>query len=198
MTVTTQDARANGVAAATEALAREGNVVGLHWFQLYDHPKGGRADGEDYNFGLLDVYDDPTNRSWPVFVGSTIGTRAPQRKDSAFNCARRYLPAVRGDRRSGRRTRRLAQGCCMISMQSAPDEPIFGDVYLSWDDDALNVAVIAMDYYDPHLMAWTGTFPREEAFRLDLGVRQRGQARSVQLRVIPKYGRSTRASSSST
>ena len=59
MTVATQDARAIGAAAATEALAREPNVVGLHWFQLYDHPKGGRADGEDYNFGLVDVRDRP-------------------------------------------------------------------------------------------------------------------------------------------
>src|SRR6185436_13681114 len=35
------------------------SVVGVHWFQYYDHPRGGRADGEDYNFGLVDVADRP-------------------------------------------------------------------------------------------------------------------------------------------
>src|SRR5262245_50694752 len=46
MTVATQEARAAGAAAATRALAREPSVVGLHWFQLYDHPKGGRRDDD--------------------------------------------------------------------------------------------------------------------------------------------------------
>ena len=34
-------------------------IVGTHWFQYYDEPKGGRADGEDYNMGLVDIYDQP-------------------------------------------------------------------------------------------------------------------------------------------
>src|SRR5262249_37789724 len=59
MTVATQEARPRGAAPAARALAREPNVVGLPWFQLYDHPKGGRLDGEDYNFGLLDLHDRP-------------------------------------------------------------------------------------------------------------------------------------------
>ena len=73
----------------------------------------------------------------------------------------------------------------LMSMQSAPDEPVFGDVYLSWDDTALNIAVIAMDYYDPHLMAWSGEFPGDEAFRLTVGVKQEDRAHLVQLRVVP-------------
>jgi hypothetical protein len=187
MTVTTQDARANGAAAAAEALAREGNVVGLHWFQLYDHPKGGRADGEDYNFGLLDVYDRPYEQVVAGLgrVNRLVLERRNEKTRSSTAPGVTSLPYAAIDAQDGG-LGDWPKAVALISMQSAPDEPIFGDVYLSWDDDALNVAVIAMDYYDPHLMAWTGTFPREEAFRLDLGVRQRGQARSAQLRVIPK------------
>src|SRR5207244_4686708 len=50
MTVATQDERAAGAAAASLNFAAIPEVVGAHWFQYYDHPKGGRGDGEDYDF----------------------------------------------------------------------------------------------------------------------------------------------------
>jgi len=62
MTVDTQAERAGGAAAATENFARIPSVVGSHWFQYYDHPKGGRPDGEDYDFGLVDIDDRPYER----------------------------------------------------------------------------------------------------------------------------------------
>lgn len=34
-------------------------VVGIHWFEYEDEPKNGRFDGEDSNWGLVDVKDDP-------------------------------------------------------------------------------------------------------------------------------------------
>src|SRR5205809_7622077 len=62
MTVATQAERARGAAAAAARFAREPGVVGAHWFQYYDHPRGGRDDGEDYNFGLVDIDDRPYGR----------------------------------------------------------------------------------------------------------------------------------------
>ncbi len=62
MTVETQAERAAGAAAATLNFAAIPQVVGTHWFQYYDHPKGGRADGEDYDFGLVDINDRPYRR----------------------------------------------------------------------------------------------------------------------------------------
>ncbi len=62
MTVATQDERAAGAAAATLNYARLKDLLGLHWFQHYDDPNGGRADGEDYDFGLVDVHDQPYQR----------------------------------------------------------------------------------------------------------------------------------------
>src|SRR5207302_7668246 len=59
MTVGTQAERARGGAAATRNFAALPEIVGAQWFQYYDHPKGGRGDGEDYNFGLVDVDDRP-------------------------------------------------------------------------------------------------------------------------------------------
>ena len=59
MTVATQNERSIGAAAATLNFAAIPEIVGAHWFQYYDHPWGGRLDGEDYNFGLVDVDDRP-------------------------------------------------------------------------------------------------------------------------------------------
>lgn len=42
------------------------NVVGTHWFQLYDEPSGGRRDGEDYNMGLIDI----KNRAYEELTAS--------------------------------------------------------------------------------------------------------------------------------
>jgi hypothetical protein len=49
--------------------------VGHHWFEYVDQPVGGRGDGEDNNFGLVTVEDEPYND----FVGPVTVTnlRAP-------------------------------------------------------------------------------------------------------------------------
>ena len=57
--VTTQKERAAGFRNTVEALAHLPYIVGADWFQYYDEPMHGRDDGEDYNFGLVDVQDRP-------------------------------------------------------------------------------------------------------------------------------------------
>lgn len=34
-------------------------VVGMDWFQYFDEPTHGRDDGENFNFGLVDIHDQP-------------------------------------------------------------------------------------------------------------------------------------------
>jgi hypothetical protein len=41
------------------ALVRIPYVVGADWFQFYDEPTHGRYDGENFNFGLVDIHDRP-------------------------------------------------------------------------------------------------------------------------------------------
>lgn len=55
-----QQARADGYRLMTTRLARVPYVIGADWFQWNDEPPSGRAnDGEDANFGLVDI-DDKT------------------------------------------------------------------------------------------------------------------------------------------
>lgn len=35
------------------------NVVGAHWFMYSDQPAAGRHDGENSNFGQVDIIDEP-------------------------------------------------------------------------------------------------------------------------------------------
>jgi hypothetical protein len=45
--------------------------------------------------------------------------------------------------------------------------------------------VIAMDYYDPDLLAYDGEFPREEAFRIDWGVDAGAGPQHFRLYIVP-------------
>lgn len=55
----TQTERAAGFRNTLEALLRTPYVVGADWFQYYDEPTHGRFDGENYDFGLVDIHDQP-------------------------------------------------------------------------------------------------------------------------------------------
>ena len=57
--VSTQCERVAGSRRTMESLLRLPYVVGADWFQYYDEPTFGRADGENYNFGLVDIHDQP-------------------------------------------------------------------------------------------------------------------------------------------
>ena len=57
--VATQQERAAGFRNTVEALARLPYVVGADWFQYYDEPTHGREDGENYDFGLVDIHNQP-------------------------------------------------------------------------------------------------------------------------------------------
>ncbi len=57
--VATQQERAAGFRTTLAVLAQTRFVVGADWFQYYDEPTHGRYDGENFNFGLVDIQDRP-------------------------------------------------------------------------------------------------------------------------------------------
>jgi len=58
-TVRTQKERVAGFRATIETLAKVPFVLGADWFQYFDEPVHGRGDGENFNFGLVDIHDRP-------------------------------------------------------------------------------------------------------------------------------------------
>jgi hypothetical protein len=174
MTVRTQRERTWGAMAAAERFAREPQVVGMHWFQYYDHPRGGRDDGEDYNFGLVDI-DDRPYASLVEGFGRLNRHLADlhQQADTTPQSARELpwkLPLASIDAADRSLTDWPKEQALIVPMTAPEPEIAFGDLYMAWSARGLHLAVIAMDYYDPELLAYEGEFPLEEAFRVDWGV----------------------------
>jgi hypothetical protein len=65
--VATQRERAVAARRTLHALASLPYVVGADWFQYYDEPPHGRGDGEDYNFGLVDIQNRPYREITTMF-----------------------------------------------------------------------------------------------------------------------------------
>jgi sugar phosphate isomerase/epimerase len=62
--VATQADRARGFEKYVRALLATECGVGYHWFQYFDEPKEGRFDGENSNFGIVTIKDEP----WEVLL----------------------------------------------------------------------------------------------------------------------------------
>lgn len=60
-TLPTQVARAQALGTYLRRVLARPYLVGAHWFQYMDQPATGRFDGENQNFGLVNINDDP----WP-------------------------------------------------------------------------------------------------------------------------------------
>ncbi|HXY99388.1 MAG TPA: hypothetical protein VEI03_05280 [Stellaceae bacterium] len=186
MTVDTQAERAQGAAAAARNFAGIAELVGLHWFQYYDYPEGGRADREDYNFGLVDIRDRPyealaaalgeANRALPP-----LHAAAPARPPLAgFSVPRAHIDPEHGSLVDWPKPQSL-----LPALKPAPGEAAFGEAYLSWSDQGLALATIGQDYYDLDLLAYDGDFPLSEAYRIELDVEAGAGARRFTLYFIP-------------
>jgi len=57
--VETQADRARAFERFVERLLSSPEAVGYHWFEHQDEPAEGRFDGEDSNYGLVDIKDEP-------------------------------------------------------------------------------------------------------------------------------------------
>jgi len=174
MTVDTQAQRAGGAAAAAAMFAAIPELVGLHWFQLYDYPLGGRADQEDYNFGLLDIRDRPyqelitaltqVNRTIPIIHGDAIADPPPP------SPAPQPIPKAKVDFAIHSFIDWPKATAPLPPLTPAPGEIDFGQAMLSWSDKGLALATIGQDYYDLDLLAYDGAFPLSEAYRVELDV----------------------------
>jgi hypothetical protein len=175
MTVQTQAERAAGAANAARRFALEPGIVGIHWFQYYDEPKGGRAqDHEDYNFGLVDTRGRPYEKLVAALTAANhslveLHSGAAQRPP-ATQATRIRIPEADIDAGSLSLARWPKDQALLRGVSAPSPEVAFGDLFLAWSPQGLHVATISMEHYDGHMLAYDGEFPRGEAFRIDFGV----------------------------
>lgn len=68
LTVNTQLERANLTYSFVSRLIKLPYVIGYHWFQYFDQPKEGRFDGENSNYGLVRIDDEPYQEMIDMFT----------------------------------------------------------------------------------------------------------------------------------
>jgi hypothetical protein len=173
MTVATQAERAAGAAEAIRQFAAIPEVLGQHWFQYHDHPEGGRSDGEDYNFGLVDLdnrpYEELVRAIAPLNRELRAGRgRAPARPSAAARPVR--LPMARIDATDKSLRDWPKPAALLPPLAASPGAIPFGEVYAAWSAEGLAFALISQDYHDLDLFDHPGEFPLAEAFRLGLGI----------------------------
>jgi hypothetical protein len=173
MTVGTQAERAKGAAAAARNFAALPEIVGTHWFQYYDHPKGGRADGEDYDFGLVDLEDRPYEQLVQALTAAnrdapSIHAAAAPRTASAAGPF--VLPHAAIDMHDKSLAEWPKPTSLLPPLKPSPGAVDFGEVYLSWNKSGLALGTIGHDYFDIDLFPYEGSFPLVDAYRLEIGV----------------------------
>jgi hypothetical protein len=186
MTVPTQDERAGGAAAAIANFAAIPEVVGAHWFQYYDHPKGGRTDGEDYDFGLVDINDQPYERLTAALAAAN--RRAPQIHAAAVPPPRNrmfVLPHASISVHDHSLSDWPKPASLVPRLTASPGAVEFGEAYLTWSEHGLALATIGQDYFDIDLLAYDGAFPLVDAYRVELGVDVGAGPRRFTLFFIP-------------
>lgn len=190
MTVDTQAERAAGAAAAIRQFTRIPDLVGLHWFQYADNPKGGRADGEDYDFGLVDIDDHPYEELTTALaqhLHALTDFHAAALADRARQTDRREISIPYAEIDVGDRSLKEwpKEASLLPALLSSPGEVPFGETYLAWNYQGLALATIGQDYYDLDLLAYDGAFPAAEAYRVELGVASDAGTKHFTLYFIP-------------
>jgi hypothetical protein len=167
-TVQTQKERAAGFGANVTAFASLPYTVGAHWFQYYDEPPHGRPDGEDFNMGLVDIYDRPyeeltaTASSLPV---AEIHNRSISPQKSAVT----EIPHAPASVETGL----LAWDKARAFVASESEAP-FADLYACWTPNGLYLAVHAIDYVDEQLYEG-GLIPESERMHLLVNLGEGGK-----------------------
>ncbi len=144
--VQTQKERAAALRTTLSTLARTPYVIGADWFQYFDEPRHGREDGENFNFGLVDIADRPYAELTSAFATARLnGIKAappPVRPDvttsgipgaprQPFQGAGTPAALLEWDRERG------------FVPPRSPD-PI-ADLYLCWSPSALYLGLYALD-----------------------------------------------------
>jgi len=143
--VATQKERAAGFRNTLQALLKIPHVIGADWFQYFDEPTHGRYDGENFNFGLVDIHDRPyealTRTSSALDLVALKKQRASARPDASQgvplaprNPLAQFEPMLalkHWDRERG-------------FVQPVSEDPL-ADLYVCWDKKAIYLGLYAQD-----------------------------------------------------
>src|SRR6266566_7471996 len=143
--VATQKQRAFGFRNTLQALLKRPYVIGADWFQYYDEPTHGRYDGENFNFGLVDIHDRPYEpltstagaldlvrlKKQPALARPDASQGVPPAPRNPLAQFEPNLALKHWDRERG-------------FVQSVSEDPL-ADLYVCWNKKAIYLGLYAQD-----------------------------------------------------
>lgn len=149
-TVTTQQERGKALSHTLRALVGLPYVVGADWFQYYDEPPHGRKlDGEDYNFGLVDIHNEPYEEVTAAFASmelSELKSAAVSRRATAADGVPPAPADPLGEFQFMTALKRWDRGRGFVP--PATEYPL-GDLYICWSPNALYLGTFLIDIVEP-------------------------------------------------
>jgi hypothetical protein len=149
-TVATQSERQAALANTLDQLAGLPFVVGADWFQYYDEPPHGREkDGEDFNFGLIDIHDQPYAEVTATLAAqdwNAVRASPPRKRADATN----GVPPAPSDPFANFESMKALKGWDRDRgfIPAATSKPV-GDGYICWSPQAIYLATYVIDIAEP-------------------------------------------------
>jgi hypothetical protein len=171
--VATQQERSQALAHTLRYVAKLPYVVGADWFQYYDEPPQGRADGEDYNFGLVDIHDRPYPEVTQAFASSDLATLKSTPMKRPVDATAGVPPAPTDPLGKFTTMTALKTWDRELGFVPSSTENAVGDCYICWTPAALYLATYVIDVAEPAYYK-SGEIP--EADRAEWKVQLNGNA----------------------
>lgn len=148
--VATQRERRDALANTLSSMARLPYVVGADWFQYYDEPPHGRKkDGEDYNFGLIDIHDRPYPEVTTAFADANLTSMKSAGSPRSSDATAGVPPAPADPLGEFQPTIALKSWNRKRGFIPPATKNPTGDLYICWSPKALYLATIVIDIAEP-------------------------------------------------
>jgi hypothetical protein len=141
LTVETQTERTAAVETRLRGLVAQPYVIGAHWFRFADEPTHGRPkDGEDYNFGLVDIENQPYEGLTKTLV--KLHAKIPQLRRESAKSKRKttdYLDVLPHSVEARDMQAELARA---TELSLEDDTLQVYEVLSAWSEEAIQIAVL--------------------------------------------------------
>jgi len=154
----TQKERAAGFRTTLAALLRTPYVIGADWFQYYDQPTHGRYDGENFNFGLVDIHGRPYEELTAAAAAFDLDVFKNRPPVPLLDASHGVPPAPRDPFAQFEPTRALKAWNRERGFVKPISEFPLADLYVCWNSKAIYLGLIAQDVVED-------TFYRDKVVR---------------------------------
>jgi hypothetical protein len=141
----TQKERSVGFRTTLAALVRTPYVVGADWFQYYDEPTHGRYDGENFNFGLVDIHDRPYEALTATATALDLAGLKRQPARARPDASQGVPPAPRNPLAQFEPTLALKHWDRERGFVKPVSEFPLADLYVCWSKKAVYLGLYAQD-----------------------------------------------------